>query len=236
MPERPERTEQSELDGTPVGRRVVLGLLGLGAIGVVTGSAVQHGLSRALAPLQMRDPTGLSQLVPIGNTFRYYSVAGGVDHQDATSYSLKVSGLVHTPSTYTLADLQSLPQIAMTRDFHCVTGWYVDDVAWTGVRLSHLLDLASPTLEAAAIRFRSFDGVYTENMTLEQARADDVIVALTMEGDPVTHNHGGPVRVYAASMYGYKSTKWLSEIELTANNIPGYWEDRGYPLDGFIGE
>ena len=90
--------------------------------------------------------------------------------------------------------------------------------------------------EAEAIRFRSFDGTYTENMTLDQARADDVIVALTMYGEPVTHDHGGPVRIYSASMYGYKSTKWLSGIELTQRNIPGYWEDRGYPLDGIIGE
>jgi DMSO/TMAO reductase YedYZ molybdopterin-dependent catalytic subunit len=232
----PDRPERSELDGTPVGRRLVLGLLGLGAVGVVTGSAVQQGLSRALAPVQMRDPTGLSQYLPIGDTFRYYSVAGAIESRDASTYELAVSGLVHTPATYTIADLQALPQVSITEDFHCVTGWSVPDVPWTGVRLSHLLDLASPTPEAAALRFRSFDGVYTENMTLEQARADDVIVALTMEGDPVTHNHGGPVRVYAASMYGYKSTKWLSEIELTANNIPGYWEDRGYPLDGFIGE
>ena len=86
------------------------------------------------------------------------------------------------------------------------------------------------------MRFRSFDGTYSVNMTLEQARADDVIVALPMYGEPVTHDHGGPVRIYSGSMYGYKSTKWLSEIEVTPNNDPGYWEDRGYPLDGIIGE
>ena len=230
-----DRPERSELDGTPVGRRVVLGLIGLGALGVVTGSTIQQGLSRALAPVQLRDPTGLSQYLPIGDTFRYYSVAGAVESQDAATYRLAVSGLVNTPTTYTLADLHALPQVAITEDFHCVTGWSVEDVPWTGVRLSHLLDLASPTPEAVAIRFRSFDGVYTENMTLAQAR-DDVLVALTMYGEPVTDAHGGPVRIYAAPMYGYKSTKWLSEIELTANNIPGYWEERGYPLDGIIGE
>ncbi len=124
----------------------------------------------------------------------------------------------------------------MTWDFQCVTGWHVPDVPWTGVRLSSILDLAGPTAEAAAVRFRSFDGVYAENMTLDQARADDVIVALQMYGKPVTHDHGGPVRIYSASMYGYKSTKWLSEIELVQRNLPGYWEDRGYPLDGIIGE
>lgn len=224
--------ERSELDGSPVGRRVVLGLLGLGALGVVTGSAVQGALSRLVA----HDPTGLSQLVPLGNTFRYYSVAGPVEHRDASTYSLAVSGLVDRPSTYTLGDLHQLPQVALTRTFHCVTGWYVDDVPWTGVRLSHLLDLASPTASAAAVRFHSFDGVYTENMTLDQARADDVLVALTMYGQPVTHDHGGPVRTYAGSMYGYKGTKWLSGIEVTDSNDPGYWEQRGYPLDGYVGE
>ncbi len=73
-------------------------------------------------------------------------------------------------------------------------------------------------------------------MTIDQARADDVIVALQMYGEPVTHDHGGPVRMYSASMYGYKSTKWLSEIELVQKHLPGYWEDRGYPMDGIIGE
>jgi DMSO/TMAO reductase YedYZ molybdopterin-dependent catalytic subunit len=225
-----------ELDGAPVGRRIVLGLLGLGAVGVVAGAGVQDRLSHWLAPVQLRDPTGLTSLVPLGNTWRYYSVTGAVETRDATTYALKVFGRVEHPVTYSLADLQALPQTSMTREFQCVTGWHVPDVPWTGVRLADLIDLAAPTTGAGAVRFRSFDGTYAENMTLEQARADDVIVALSMYGEPVTHDHGGPVRIYSASMYGYKSTKWLSEIELVARNLPGYWEDRGYPLDGIIGE
>lgn len=228
--------EPRELDGTPVGRRVVLGLLGLGAVGVVAGNGVQNALSRLLAPIQLRDPTGLTSLVPLGDTFRYYSVTGPVPTPDPASYRLSVSGLVAHPTTYSLGDLQRMPQTSMTRTFHCVTGWYVNDVPWSGVRLSALLDRAAPTSRAAAVRFRSFDGTYTENMTLDQARRSDVIVALTMYDKPVTHDHGGPVRIYSASMYGYKSTKWLSAIELTDRDIPGYWEVRGYPLDGIIGE
>ncbi|WP_028645298.1 molybdopterin-dependent oxidoreductase [Nocardioides sp. URHA0020] len=223
-------------DGAPVGRRVVLGLLGLGALGVVAGSKVQQGLSELLAPIQLRDPTGFTSLVPLGNTWRYYSVTGAVAPRDATSYALKVSGLVERPTTYALADLEALPQLSFTDTFQCVTGWHVPDVPWTGVRLSDLLDRAAPTDAAVGVRMRSFDGVYSVNMTLDQARADDVVVALAMYGKPVTHDHGGPVRIYSGSMYGYKSTKWLSEIEVTATNDPGYWEDRGYPLDGFIGE
>ena len=117
-----------------------------------------------------------------------------------------------------------------------MTGWHVPDVPWTGVRLSDLLDAAAPTARRSACASTPSTAPTRSNMTLDQARADDVIVALQMYGEPVTHDHGGPVRIYSGSMYGYKSTKWLSEIEVTPNNDPGYWEDRGYPLDGFIGE
>ena len=223
-------------DGAPVGRRVVLGLLGLGAVGVVTGKSVQEGLSRLLAPVQLRDPTGLTSLVPLGNTWRYYSVTGAVTPRSTAAYELKVHGRVATAATYTYADLAALPQTSFTDTFQCVTGWHVPDVPWSGVRLADLLDLAAPTADAVGVRLRSFDGTYAVNMTLDQARADDVIVALSMYGESVTHDHGGPVRIYSGSMYGYKSTKWLDEIEVTQNNLPGYWEDRGYPLDGIIGE
>lgn len=223
-------------EGAPVGRRVVLGLLGLGALGVVAGARVQDGLSHLLAPVQMRDPTGLTALVPLGHAWRYYSVTGPVDPRDATTYRLQVTGLVERPGTYRLADLEALPQTSFTRTFHCVTGWQVPDVAWAGVRLGDLIDRAAPTSAATAVRFTSFDGTYVENMTLDQARAEDVVVALRMDDEPVTHDHGGPVRVFSGSMYGYKSTKWLSGIELVSDNRPGYWEQRGYPLDGIIGE
>jgi DMSO/TMAO reductase YedYZ molybdopterin-dependent catalytic subunit len=220
--------------GVPVGRRTVLGLIALGGAGVVGGSWVQNGLARLLAPIESRDPTGLVALFPLGAAFRFYSVTGSVPTKTAATYRLTVSGLVARPATYTLPDLQALPQTALVSDFHCVTGWRVLDVHWAGVSLSTLLDLAEPSTEATAVRFRSFDGTYTESMTLAQARRHDVIVALRMLGRPVSHDHGGPVRIYAASMYGYKSTKWLSGIELTHGEVAGYWEHRGYALDGTI--
>lgn len=197
---------------------------------------MQSELSRLLAPVQLRDPTGISALIPLGDTWRYYSVTGRVAPRSTRSYSLKVSGLVERTATYSYADLQALPQTSFTDTFHCVTGWQVPDVPWTGVRVADLLERAAPTDGAVGVRYHSFDGVYSVNMTLEQARADDAIVVLTMYGKPVTHDHGGPVRIYAGSMYGYKGTKWLSGIEVTPDNRPGYWEDRGYPLNGIIDE
>jgi DMSO/TMAO reductase YedYZ molybdopterin-dependent catalytic subunit len=219
-----------------VGRRVFLGLFGLGALGIVTGTRAQTAVTSLLAPIQLRDPTGLTSLLPVGDTFRYYSVTGGVPMRDATSYRLAVSGLVDRPTTFTLADLQAMRQTHLVRDFQCVTGWRVPQVHWSGVRLSTLLDHAGVQPAGGAIRLTSFDGTYTDSLTLDQARLPDVIVALQMLGGDVTHDHGGPVRLYVAPMYGYKSVKWLSGIEVTDTVVPGYWEHRGYDVDGFVGQ
>ena len=227
--------ERPKPEGTPVGRRTVLGLVALGAAGVLGGNWLQNRLASLLGPVEERDPTGLVSLLPLGQTFRLYSVTGSVPVRTSANYRLDVTGLVGHPVQLTLADLRALPQTALVHDFQCVTGWRVPEVHWSGVRLSTVLDLVGPAAGATAVRFSSFDGTYTESMPLAQARRPDVLVALEMLGAPVTHDHGGPVRMYAASLYGYKSTKWLSGIELTRTEVPGYWEHRGYPLDGTIG-
>jgi DMSO/TMAO reductase YedYZ molybdopterin-dependent catalytic subunit len=197
---------------------------------------VQDRLAALLAPIQQNDPTGLPSLIPLGNSFRYYSVTGSVPHPTAATYRLDIGGLAERPVSLTLAALQAMPQTTLVRDFQCVTGWRVPQVHWSGVRLADALDAVQPTAAAKAVRFRSFDGTYTESLTLDQARRSDVLIALQMLGKPVTHDHGGPVRMYVAPMYGYKSTKWLSAIELTADVEPGYWETTGdYAVDGWIG-
>jgi DMSO/TMAO reductase YedYZ molybdopterin-dependent catalytic subunit len=222
-------------NGTPVGRRVVLGLAALGAVGVAVGADVQNALDAATAPVRARDVTGLSNLIP-GNDFQIYTVTDSVPHLDATTYKLKVSGLVNRPMTLTLADLQAMPQTSMTRDFQCVTGWRVTNVHWTGVLLADLLDHVGAQKSAQAVNFHSFDGVYTESLTMAEARRSDVIVALRMLDAPVSYEHGGPVRLYVAPMYGYKSCKWLGSIEVVENSLVGYWEQAGYDMEAWIGK
>lgn len=221
--------------GTPVGRRVALGLFGLGALGVIAGSRVQNALLRVLAPAATHDPTGLISTFPVGDQFRFYSVAAHAPRRTAADYRLDISGLVARPRSLTLADLQAMAQISLRRDFQCVTGWRVPQVPWAGVRLSDLLDAAGPLPGATAVRFTSFDGVYTESLTMEQARRPDVLVALSMLHGPVSRYHGGPVRLFVAPMYGYKSLKWLGGIEVTAEVIDGYWEQHGYDIDAWVG-
>lgn len=221
--------------GSPVGRRLVLGLIGLGAAGVVFGARVQNRLETATASILAKDFTGLASLLPLGR-FRFYSVTGNFPHRDRSSYTLHVKGLVERPFTLSYAQLTAMPATRITRDFQCVTGWRVPDTRWTGVRLSALLEQAGVKAEATALRFVSFDGAYTESLTLAQARRPDVMVAYELEGKPLSSNHGGPARLYVAPMYGYKSCKWLDTIELTARVEPGYWEKRGYDVDAWVGQ
>ncbi|MEU0107523.1 molybdopterin-dependent oxidoreductase [Streptomyces sp. NPDC006251] len=221
--------------GTPVGRRVFLGTLALGALGVVAAPPLQRGLEGFLGSAADKDPTGLTGLLPNGGGFRYYSVASSVPRKNAETYRLTVDGLVDHPTTYTLADLKALPQTRLVRDVQCVTGWRVPDTPFEGVRLSRLLDAAGIRPTAKAIRFTCFDGTYTESLTLAQARRADVLVALRMQDKDLGHSHGGPVRLYVAPMYFYKSAKWLSGITLTDEVRPGYWEERGYDVDAWVG-
>jgi DMSO/TMAO reductase YedYZ molybdopterin-dependent catalytic subunit len=221
--------------GSPVGRRIFLGMLGFGVGGVLLGAKASDFISRALAPITARDRLGITDLLPGAGRFRIYSVVGYLPKRTDLEYQLTVDGLVDKPLTLSLAQLQAMPPTRLVKDFQCVTGWRVHQVPWTGVRLADVLDAAGVRSAGKAVRFWSFDGSYTESLTMDQARRDDVIVAYEMEGGPVSSVHGGPVRMYVAPMYGYKSCKWLSRIEVTNQVVEGYWERRGYDVDGWIG-
>jgi hypothetical protein len=210
-----------------VGRRVFLTMVGLGAAGVALGSGVQSRVGRALG-------SGLGRLLPGGDQFQIYSITGAFPVITPNAYRLSVSGLVAHPAILTLDDLRSLPSVRLVREFQCVTGWRVPDVHWEGARLRDLLDAAGVQPGAGAVLFESSDGADTESLTLDQARLDDVIVAYRMLGAPITVAHGGPVRLYVAPMFGYKSLKWLSAIKVVDRVVPGYWEQNGYPVNAWL--
>ena len=154
-----------------------------------------------------------------------------ISHAD---YRLAVTGQVRDELELGYQDLLDRPMVGLTKDFQCVTGWRVPDVEWSGVRVADLLDEAGGA--GTHVRFLSADGVYSTTLTMEQARRDDVIVATQMLGGDVQREHGGPVRLYVAPMYGYKSLKWLAGIEVTDDPEPaGFWEIRGYDTDAWVG-
>ncbi|MFJ6793428.1 molybdopterin-dependent oxidoreductase [Streptomyces sp. NPDC091268] len=220
--------------GAPLGRRLVLGMVGLGAAGLAAAPYLGRGVDAVLGAAAGTDPTGLTGLLP-GGGFRYYSVAASVPERGPQDYRLSVDGLVERPTVYTLEALRALPQTRVVRDVQCVTGWRVPGTPFEGVPLTRLLDAAGVRPGARAIRFTCFDGTYSESLTLPQARRDDVMVALRMRDEPLSHAHGGPARLYVAPMYFYKSAKWLSGITLTDEVRPGYWEELGYDVDAWVG-
>ena len=222
------------VDGTPIGRRVFLGLTAFGLSGIVWGSKAAGLMERVLGPVSVKDGSGVLGLLPTGR-FRIYSVTGRLPNRPTADWHLEVGGLADKPFTIGYDDLLAMPPVELKRDFQCVTGWRVPQVEWKGVRLADVLDRAAPQATAKAVEFESFDGAYTETLTLEQARRDDVIVAYELDGKPVSSAHGGPVRLYIAPMYGYKSLKWLQRITLVAAANPGYWEQQGYDVDAWIG-
>ena len=203
-------------------------MVGVGALGIAFGAKVQSVVGDALG-------SGLGGLLPGGDRFRIYTITDSFPSIPDSQYRLRISGLVNRPITFTLNDLHAMPRTRLVKDFQCVTGWRVPDVHWEGVRLSHVLEAAGLRAEARALEFDSYDGLDTESLTLDQAQRPDVIVAYRMLGAPITTEHGGPVRLYVAPMYGYKSLKWLSAIRVVENATPGYWEQNGYSTDAWVG-
>ncbi len=235
MAEEPERRGSPEEPVVPkppvhVGRRTVLGILGLTGVGILAGAKIDSALGSSISAVS----NAIGVPLPGASNFRYYTITGSYPVIKADTYELKVDGMVETPLRLSLADLRSMKRTQLVHRFQCVTGWYVPNVHWEGVLLSDVLERAGVSSQATALRFFSADGAYTESLTLAQAHLPDIIVADLMQSANLTADHGGPVRLYVAPMYGYKSIKWLNRIEVTNEVVPGYWEDNGYPVDAWV--
>jgi len=146
------------------------------------------------------------------------------------NWKLQVYGLVGQPLELDWTAFRALPQTVDTSDFHCVTRWSQLDMTWEGVLARDLLALAAPLPQAKYVTLHSYDG-YTTNLPLEALLDDDVLVAHSVLGAPLTAEHGGPVRLVVPKRYAWKSAKWLKAIELHAEDRPGFWEVRGYHND-----
>ena len=210
-----------------IGRAGFLGIVGVGVAGLFYGRQAQDVLGRIL-------PNGIDAIVPT-NGWRIYTIGNGMPDLRPADYRLAVGGLVERPGSFTLAELRALPAAGQISDFHCVTGWTVNDVHWTGVRLQHVLETVQPRAAAHAIRFVSAEPGYHDSLTLDQARLPDVMLAYDMDGAPLSRPHGGPIRLVIPDMYGYKNVKWVSRIELLPRPAPGYWEQHGYDADAWVG-
>jgi DMSO/TMAO reductase YedYZ molybdopterin-dependent catalytic subunit len=215
------------VDDRLIGRGAFLGLLGAGALGLVWGRRLADGAERLI-------PDFVPQLGS-DKGWRIYTIGDSIPSIDPATYRLKVEGLVERPLSLSLADLRALPRARQVSDFHCVTGWSVDDVRWAGVRFDDVLAEAGAKRSARWLRFISEEVPYTDSLSLQQALLPDAMLAFGMDGAPLTAAHGAPVRVVMPQMYGYKSVKWVNRIEVRRDFVPGFWETNGYDSDAWIG-
>src|SRR5579872_2898539 len=165
----------------PYGRLAFLGLLAGGASSLAWASKVSGVVSPFTSALSQL----VGNLLPVGG-WRIYTISGSMPIFYPDSYALRIDGLVRRPRNLSYADLLALPRAHQTSTFHCVTGWTVPNVHWAGVRFEHLFDLVEPLPSARALRFVSLEVPYTDSLTLEQVRLHDVMLALEMDGAPLT--------------------------------------------------
>src|SRR5262249_39048356 len=156
--------------------------------------------------------------------------AGSVPKIDLATWTLEVSGEVERPLTLTWEQLLELPSREITVDIHCVTRWSRFDTRFKGVHWSELAKLAAPTPSARFAVAHAEQG-YTANVPSSALGEETSLIAYQADGEPLTPDHGGPVRLVIASRYFWKSAKWLRGIELLDRDEPGFWERYGYNND-----
>ena len=121
----------------------------------------------------------------------------------------------------------------VTRD--CVTKWSIDNPEWEGVSLPSLVGPAGVSQDAKWVMFHCLDG-YTAPIPVEDALDADSIVALRINGKPLSTEQGFPARPFMPKLYGWKSAKWLNRIEFIRDYRDGYWEMYGYHERGNVWE
>ena len=150
---------------------------------------------------------------------------------DSKIWKLKVYGEVANEKEFSYKELLSMPRSDILADFHCVTTWSKYDLKWSGVKFEDFLKIVKPKKDAKFVIFECEDG-YTTNVPLEELKKGNVILAYELENKPITKEHGWPLRPIIPSLYGWKSAKFVNAIKFIVEDIPGYWEVRGYHNHG----
>jgi DMSO/TMAO reductase YedYZ molybdopterin-dependent catalytic subunit len=146
-------------------------------------------------------------------------------------WSLKITGLVERPLEFSLEQFQAMPRVEMFGDVHCVEGWSKMDTVWSGVSSRKILEMAGPKPSARFVIVHA-RGDFTANLTMEDFSREDVVFAWQYGGLALDPEHGGPVRLVVPHLYFWKSVKWVTGIEFTAEDRLGFWERAGYHNHG----
>jgi DMSO/TMAO reductase YedYZ molybdopterin-dependent catalytic subunit len=153
--------------------------------------------------------------------------AGSIPKTDLSTWDFTVSGEVAQPLRLTWEELTALPTTEIKLDIHCVTRWSRFDTRFKGVHWRDLAALASPKSSARFVVAQAEQG-FTANVPLAAIEDENALIAYEADGEPLTPEHGWPLRLVVPSKYFWKSAKWLRGLELLDHDQPGFWERYGY--------
>ncbi len=156
---------------------------------------------------------------------------GGIPRIDINAWRFHMAGLVEEEVSFTWDEFMALPQTSVVCDIHCVTRWSKFDNEWQGVAIKDLLKRVKLRPNARHVMIHSYGG-YTTNIPLVEFAQDDVMLAHTHNGKPLTPDHGWPLRLVLPRLYFWKSAKWVRGFVFMEDERPGFWEQYGYHIHG----
>jgi DMSO/TMAO reductase YedYZ molybdopterin-dependent catalytic subunit len=227
--------ERAPAGGPPIKRRVFIA----SAAGVALAAAV-GGLLYKLYQLATFSYDGKQYIgpdvQPITPTEDFYTVTKNVIDPDVakSAWRLEITGMVERPRDYSYEDLRALPSMTQETTLMCISNWVggglMSNAVWNGLPLSSLIETAGPRPGVVEVMFRAVDG-YTDTIPFEKAMDPATFVAYEINGAPLPQTHGYPARILVPGMYGEKSVKWITRIELVDHDAKGFYEQQGWGPD-----
>ena len=158
---------------------------------------------------------------------------GRVPHVDLATWSLTIAGdtLTGEVTTVSWEEFAALPRVDVRADHHCVSRYTTQDLTWSGVAARTIIDLAPPADDIEHVLVSATYG-YSSNIALSDLASPRAVFATHLDGEPLTPEHGWPVRLVLPHLYGWKGPKWVRSIDYRRHPERGFWEQRGYHFTG----
>jgi DMSO/TMAO reductase YedYZ molybdopterin-dependent catalytic subunit len=199
------------------------------------GDAIPHPEAQQSGVIISPDTQRRNRIPPGQSRTRKWPVldASGPPRIDLAKWRFRMSGLIGNEVNLSWEEFLLLPRVKVFSDFHCVTRWSRLGNVWEGVSTRTLVELAGGVKDTGRfVLAHGYDHGWTTNLPLSDFLAEDALVAIAHDGEPISEQHGGPARLVVPQLYAWKSAKWVAGIEFLERDRAGFWERNGYHMRG----